>query len=39
MSGVMRPQDLDSNNTIASTLVADLEISMLGQGADSRQAG
>lgn len=32
MSGVIRPQDLDSNNTIASNQVADLEISMLGQG-------
>jgi flagellar L-ring protein FlgH len=32
MSGVIRPQDLDSNNMIASSQVADLEISMLGQG-------
>jgi flagellar L-ring protein precursor FlgH len=32
LSGVIRPQDLDSNNTIASSQVADLEISLLGQG-------
>jgi flagellar L-ring protein FlgH len=32
MSGVIRTQDLDSNNMIASSQVADLEISMLGQG-------
>ena len=32
LSGVVRPQDLDSNNSIPSSLVADLEVSMLGQG-------
>ena len=32
ISGVVRPQDLDSNNMISSTQVADLEVSMLGQG-------
>jgi flagellar L-ring protein precursor FlgH len=32
MSGVIRPQDLDSNNMISSGQVADLEVSMLGQG-------
>jgi len=32
LSGVVRPQDLDSNNNIASSQVADLEIRMLGQG-------
>jgi flagellar L-ring protein precursor FlgH len=33
LSGVVRPQDLDSNNMVSSTLVADLEVSMTGQGA------
>ena len=32
LSGVIRPQDLDSNNMIPSSQVADLEVSMLGQG-------
>ena len=32
LSGVVRPQDLDSNNMISSSEVADLEVSMLGQG-------
>jgi flagellar L-ring protein precursor FlgH len=32
ISGVIRPQDLDSNNSISSSEVADLEIRMLGQG-------
>jgi flagellar L-ring protein precursor FlgH len=32
ISGVVRPQDLDSNNSIPSSQVADLEIRMLGQG-------
>lgn len=32
ISGVVRPQDLDSNNSISSSQVADLEIRMLGQG-------
>ncbi len=32
LSGVIRPQDLDSNNMISSSQVADLEVSMLGQG-------
>jgi len=32
ISGVVRPQDLDSNNSISSSEVADLEIRMLGQG-------
>jgi len=32
LSGVVRPEDLDSNNMIASSQVADLEIGMLGQG-------
>jgi flagellar L-ring protein FlgH len=32
ISGVVRPEDLDSNNSISSSLVADLEVSMRGQG-------
>ena len=32
LSGVVRPQDLDSNNMISSSEVADLEVSLLGQG-------
>ena len=32
ISGVIRPQDLDSNNMVSSSQVADLEVSMLGQG-------
>ena len=32
LSGVVRPQDLDSNNMISSSQIADLEVSMLGQG-------
>jgi flagellar L-ring protein FlgH len=32
ISGVVRPEDLDSNNSISSGLVADLEVSLLGQG-------
>ncbi len=32
LSGVVRPQDLDSNNMVSSTQIADLEVSMLGQG-------
>jgi flagellar L-ring protein precursor FlgH len=32
LSGVVRPQDLDSNNSIPSSQVADLEVRMLGQG-------
>ncbi|HVN29563.1 MAG TPA: flagellar basal body L-ring protein FlgH [Candidatus Binataceae bacterium] len=32
LSGVVRPEDLDSNNSIPSSEVADLEIRMLGQG-------
>jgi len=32
LSGVVRPEDLDSNNAISSALVANLEVSMVGQG-------
>jgi flagellar L-ring protein FlgH len=32
LSGVVRPQDLDSNNMVSSALVADLEVSMTGKG-------
>jgi flagellar L-ring protein precursor FlgH len=32
VSGVIRPQDLDSNNTITSGQIADLQIGMAGQG-------
>jgi flagellar L-ring protein precursor FlgH len=32
LSGVVRPEDLDSNNMVSSTLVAELEVSMTGQG-------
>jgi flagellar L-ring protein FlgH len=32
LSGVVRPQDLDSNNMVSSTQIANLEVSMLGQG-------
>ena len=32
LRGVVRPEDLDSNNMVSSTLVADLEVSMTGQG-------
>jgi flagellar L-ring protein FlgH len=32
LSGIVRPQDLDSNNSIPSSQVADLEIRMIGQG-------
>lgn len=32
LSGVVRPEDLDSNNTVPSSLVADLQVSMTGQG-------
>jgi flagellar L-ring protein precursor FlgH len=32
LSGVIRPEDLDSNNMIASSQVADLQVSMLGKG-------
>jgi flagellar L-ring protein precursor FlgH len=32
LSGIVRPQDLDSNNQISSTQVADLELSLTGEG-------
>ncbi len=32
LSGVVRPEDLDSNNTVSSTLVANLQVSMVGEG-------
>ncbi len=32
LSGVIRPQDLDSNDMISSSQVADLVVSMLGKG-------
>jgi flagellar L-ring protein FlgH len=32
LSGVVRPEDLDSNNMVSSILVADLEVSMTGKG-------
>ena len=32
LSGVVRPQDIDSNNTIASAQVADLEVGISGEG-------
>lgn len=32
LSGVVRPQDIDSNNMVPSILVADLEVSISGEG-------
>ncbi|HLX37458.1 MAG TPA: flagellar basal body L-ring protein FlgH, partial [Candidatus Binataceae bacterium] len=32
LSGIVRPADLDSNNSISSALVADLQVSMIGAG-------
>lgn len=32
LSGVVRPQDIDSNNVVSSAQVADLELSITGQG-------
>ena len=32
LSGVVRPQDIDSNNMVSSAQVADLEVSITGQG-------
>jgi flagellar L-ring protein FlgH len=32
LSGVVRPEDLDSNNSISSSLVANLQVSMVGNG-------
>jgi flagellar L-ring protein FlgH len=32
LSGVVRPEDLDSNNMVSSTLVANLQVSMIGEG-------
>lgn len=32
LSGVVRPQDIDSNDTISSAQVADLQVSISGQG-------
>jgi flagellar L-ring protein FlgH len=32
LSGVVRPQDIDSNNSVASTAVADLKLSITGEG-------
>ena len=32
LSGVVRPEDLDSNNSISSALVANLQVSMVGNG-------
>ena len=32
LSGVVRPEDLDSNNMVSSTLVANLQVSMVGEG-------
>jgi len=32
LSGVVRPQDIDSNNMVPSTQVADLEVSISGEG-------
>jgi flagellar L-ring protein precursor FlgH len=32
LSGVVRPEDLDSNNQVSSTLVANLQVSMVGEG-------
>jgi flagellar L-ring protein precursor FlgH len=32
LSGVVRPDDLDSNNMVSSSLVANLEVSMVGEG-------
>jgi flagellar L-ring protein precursor FlgH len=32
LSGVVRPEDLDSNNQVSSMLVANLQVSMVGEG-------
>jgi flagellar L-ring protein precursor FlgH len=32
LSGVVRPQDIDSNNTVSSAQVADLEVGISGEG-------
>jgi len=32
ISGVVRPQDIDSNDSVSSTQVADLQLSITGQG-------
>jgi flagellar L-ring protein FlgH len=32
LSGVVRPEDIDSNNTVSSSEVADLDVSISGQG-------
>jgi flagellar L-ring protein FlgH len=32
LSGVVRPEDLDSNNQVSSSLIANLQVSMVGDG-------
>jgi len=32
LSGVVRPQDIDSNNSVQSTQIADLQLSITGEG-------
>jgi flagellar L-ring protein FlgH len=39
LSGVVRPEDLDSNNSISSSLVANLQVSMVGSGQIRDQQG
>jgi flagellar L-ring protein precursor FlgH len=39
LSGVVRPEDLDSNNSISSALVANLQVSMMGSGQIRDQQG
>jgi flagellar L-ring protein precursor FlgH len=39
LSGVIRPEDLDSNNSISSALVANLQVSMVGSGQIRDQQG
>jgi len=39
LSGVVRPDDLDSNNSISSALVANLQVSMVGSGQIRDQQG
>jgi flagellar L-ring protein FlgH len=39
LSGVVRPEDLDSNNSVSSSLVANLQVSMVGSGQIRDQQG
>jgi len=39
LSGVVRPEDLDSNNAVSSALIANLQVSMVGSGQIRDQQG